>query len=77
MNQNISKTSYFRPVLCGMLRAKILGKILDGLTNDFKISDDRVNRLLILKERGFGKADRKSTRLNSSHVVTSRMPSSA
>jgi hypothetical protein len=39
-----------------MLRAKILGKILDGLTNDFKISDDRINRLLVHKERSFGQA---------------------
>jgi hypothetical protein len=39
-----------------MLRPKILGELLDGLTNDFKISDDRVYRFLVLKERGLGKA---------------------
>ena len=55
MNQNISKTSYFLPFHCGVLRTKILGELLDGLTNDFKVSDDRVNRFLVLKERGFGK----------------------
>ena len=44
MNQNISKTSYFLPFHCGVLRTKILGDLLDGLTNDFKVSDDRVNR---------------------------------
>ena len=31
----------------------------------------------IIMGRGNGRGDRKSTRLNSSHVVTSRMPSSA
>jgi hypothetical protein len=36
-----------------MLRTKILREFLDGLTNDFKISDDRVNCFLILKERRF------------------------
>ena len=51
-----AKPSYFLPFHCRMLCAKILGEFFDGLTNDFKISDDRVNRLLILKERGFGKA---------------------
>lgn len=55
MNQNISKTSYFLPFHRGVLRAKILGELLDGLTNDFKIPDDRVSRFLVLKERGFGK----------------------
>ena len=42
MNQNISKPSYFLPFHSGMLGAKILGELLDSLTNDFKISDDRV-----------------------------------
>ena len=56
MNQNISKTSYFLPFHRGMLCAKILGEFLDGLTNNFKISDDRVNRFLVLKECGFRKA---------------------
>ena len=56
MNQNVSKTRYFLPFHCGMLRAKILREFLDGFTDDFKISDDCVNRFLVLKERGFGKA---------------------
>jgi hypothetical protein len=56
MNQNIPKTGYFFPFQRGVLRAKILREFLDGLTNDFKISDDRVKGFLILKERGFGKA---------------------
>ena len=56
MNQNISKTGYFLPFHCGVLRAKILREFLDGLANDFKISDDRVNGFLVLKECGFGKA---------------------
>ena len=56
MNQNIPKTGYFLPFHCRMLCAKILREFLDGLTNDFKILDDRVNRFLDLKERGFGKA---------------------
>ena len=42
MNQNISKTSYFLPFHRGVFRAKILRELLDGLSNDFKISDDRV-----------------------------------
>ncbi len=56
MNQDISKTGNFLPFHCGMLRAKILGELLDSLTDDFKISDDRINRFLVLKERDFGKA---------------------
>ena len=55
MNQNISKTSYFLPFHRGVLRAKIIGELLDRLTNDFKISDDRVNRFVVLEERGSGK----------------------
>ena len=31
----------------------------------------------LLAEKGYGFTDRKSTRLNSSHVALSRMPSSA
>lgn len=38
-----------------MSRAKIFGEFLDSLTNDFKVSDDRVYRFLVIKERGLGK----------------------
>ena len=46
------------------------GIALDG-------GDDLVDRFLIAVRHGENAEDRKSTRLNSSHPTTSRMPSSA
>ena len=57
MNQDISKAGYFLPIRHRVLLAKLRGEFLDGLTNDFKIPNDRVERLLVFKERRFSKAD--------------------
>ena len=51
-----------------------------GLYLDYskhRITDDTLRLLLALAEAVDLRGDRKSTRLNSSHVTTSRMPSSA
>lgn len=55
LNQDISKPSKFLPFHRGMLRTKILGELLDRLTDHLKISDDRVEGFLVNQERGFGK----------------------
>ena len=60
-----------------------LEEILDAVLNNLSVTvpltvervQDEVERTLM--ERGHYEVDRKSTRLNSSHVALSRMPSSA
>ena len=48
------------------------------LLEPFKFTNDADGfQLLVSKLESFDKKDRKSTRLNSSHITRSRMPSSA
>ena len=52
-------------------------KLLPGLAESWKVSDTDKKVWTYNLRKGVKFQDRKSTRLNSSHVVTSRMPSSA
>ena len=47
------------------------------LLSDINLEVRRGETLVLLGRSGSGKTDRKSTRLNSSHIQKSRMPSSA
>ena len=51
-----------------------LSRMLDELTTQALVEFDTETRFMLRAQRG---RDRKSTRLNSSHRNTSRMPSSA
>ena len=65
------------------IKEKDLSKIYKRLIESISIADDELNieGVIITYQTIYffqlGNGDRKSTRLNSSHVVTSRMPSSA
>ena len=70
------------PRLINLARTLGVGDAVDflGFVDDARLQDELRNcRLFALPSRkeGFGLVDRKSTRLNSSHIPLSRMPSSA
>ena len=70
-------------VLCLLAFALLLGRafFLQGFDNDFLQAKGEARFMRVVEMPASRGAvmdrDRKSTRLNSSHVVTSRMPSSA
>ena len=61
--------------------AALMGSLRNALKTELaalqKKTTDKLLAARYERLMGYGKLDRKSTRLNSSHVVTSRMPSSA
>ena len=89
----VAKIDVLREQTQKMTLREIIELVLDhsGLIEHYKADREGADRIENLEElvnaaesfvtqEGFGRdavADRKSTRLNSSHVVTSRMPSSA
>ena len=77
---NLSSASSFRRMACGLClligpALLLVATILDPAAGED--GDDDRAYLQALKDDPDMAQDRKSTRLNSSHVVTSRMPSSA
>ena len=64
----------------GVVHGSVHAPMPEGLAISPRALDDRPENLRILRrlgDAGCAGSDRKSTRLNSSHMVQSRMPSSA
>ena len=77
LNARVNLIFYFLTLALSFFSRKIF---LDTLGADFVGLTGTLQNLLgflNLAELGIGSADRKSTRLNSSHPLSSRMPSSA
>ena len=66
-----------KPVLANLVQAGEQQKEAESITDFIFMAKDISNAYLVTTRDGDVMVDRKSTRLNSSHLRTSRMPSSA
>ena len=73
----------FRFLTAGESHGEALVAVIDGVPAGLPLTEAEINEDLARRQRGYGRGgrmkieDRKSTRLNSSHIQKSRMPSSA
>ena len=66
-----------RLLTAGESHGQALVVVLEGLPAGLELTVEEIQAEMGRRRLGYGRGDRKSTRLNSSHSQQSRMPSSA